>query len=232
LRGRAALLRPASRDSYDAASGLFHRALALDPGSVEAQSLLANVLVNRQLDFGSDWPEADIEQAEALSLRALAAAPRNPLAHFAKGQVLRVQGRLDEAISEYETALASDRNWVDALFALGQCKLFAGPIEEAIPLVEQAIRFSPRDPNMGVWCYQIGRVHLLQSRTDEAILWLEKARTANPELYYVHAWLASAYALNGETERAATELATARGLSANDRYTSIARLRAAPASHR
>jgi hypothetical protein len=67
---------------------------------------------------------------------------------------------------------------------------------------------------------------LLQSRTDEAILWLEKARSANLELQYVHAFLASAYALKGETERAAAELAEARRLVGDDRYSSIAHLKA------
>ncbi len=42
--------------------------------------------------------------------QALAASPRNPLAHFAKGQVLRAQNRCEEAIPEYETALALNRN--------------------------------------------------------------------------------------------------------------------------
>jgi Flp pilus assembly protein TadD len=69
-------------------------------------------------------------------------------------------------------------------------------------------------------------VHLLQFRTDEAILWQEKARAAMPERPDVHANLASAYALKGETERAAAELAEARRLSSDDRYTSIARLKA------
>ena len=69
-------------------------------------------------------------------------------------------------------------------------------------------------------------MHLLQSRTDEAIVWLEKARSANPEHPIVHAFLASAYALKGETERAAAELAEARRLSGDDRYSSIARLKA------
>ena len=41
-----------------------------------------------------------------------------------------------------------------------------------------------------------------------------------------HACLASAYALKGETERAAAELAEARRLSGDDRYSSIARLKA------
>ena len=67
-------------------------------------------------------------------------------------------------------------------------------------------------------------MHLLQSRTDEAIVWLEKARSANPELAAVHAVLASAYALKGETERAAAELAEARRLAGDDRFSSIARL--------
>jgi predicted Zn-dependent protease len=68
-------------------------------------------------------------------------------------------------------------------------------------------------------------VHLLQSRTSEAILWIEKARDANPGAAGPHAWLASAYALEGETERAATELAEARRLSGDRRYSSIAQFK-------
>jgi predicted Zn-dependent protease len=77
-----------------------------------------------------------------------------------------------------------------------------------------------------MWYNQIGCVHLLQSRTDEAIVWLEKARDATPGHPFPHAWLTSAYALRGEMERAAAELTEARRLSGNsDRYSSIARLR-------
>jgi tetratricopeptide (TPR) repeat protein len=54
--------------------------------------------------------------------------------------------RFAEAIPWYEMALASNRNWVSVLFAIGQCKLYSGSIEETILLVEQAIRLSPRDP--------------------------------------------------------------------------------------
>jgi predicted Zn-dependent protease len=77
-----------------------------------------------------------------------------------------------------------------------------------------------------MWYFRIGRVHLVQSRTDQAIVWLEKARSANPELPYVHSDLASAYALGGEIKRSAIELAEARRLSLDGRYSSIARLKA------
>ena len=43
----------------------------------------------------------------------------------------------------------------------------------------------------------------------------------------IHGDLASAYALAGETRRAAAELAEARRLSGDERYSSIARVKAA-----
>ena len=69
-------------------------------------------------------------------------------------------------------------------------------------------------------------MYLLQSRTDEAVIWLQKARNHTPEHPTIRGDLASAYALNSEAERAATELAEARRLSADDRYASITRLKA------
>jgi hypothetical protein len=53
---------------------------------------------------------------------------------------------------------------VHALANLGRCKIFIGPIDEAIPPQQQAIRLSPRDPSIGFWYYGIGQAHLLQSR--------------------------------------------------------------------
>jgi hypothetical protein len=59
---------------------------------------------------------------------------------------------------------------------------------------------------------RIGHVRLLQSRTDEAIAWFKKALIARPigRLKIIHLFLASAYALQGETELASSELAQAR----------------------
>jgi adenylate cyclase len=182
--------------------------------------------MSRVMDLMADSAAADMTRAEGLVGQALAASPRSPLAHFARGQVLRAQQRFEEAIPEYETAIALNRNWVNALHALGQCKLLAGSIEETIRLAEQAVRLSPRDPQLGIWYQQIGMVHLLQSRTDEAIIWLEKARNATPAHPGIRANLASACGLKGETERAAAELAEARRLVGGDLFSSIASLKA------
>jgi adenylate cyclase len=145
---------------------------------------------------------------------------------MAKGDVLRARGRWAEATDEYETVLAINRNDARALHVLADCRILTGSIEEAIPLEEQAIRLSPRDPRLGHFYFRIGQAHLLQSRTNEAILWLEKARSAVPELPFVYTLLASAYGLKGETERAAAELAEARGLRTDDRLSTIANVKA------
>jgi hypothetical protein len=68
-------------------------------------------------------------------------------------------------------------------------------------------------------------VHLLHHRVDDAIPWLEKARSANPEHSLPHAYLAAAFGLRGDGGGAG-ELAQARQLASDDRYSSIARLRA------
>jgi adenylate cyclase len=226
FRGRAARAKPPSRETRAEAISMFELALALDPQSVAAQSYLAMTLTARILDNMTDSASPDLARAEELAKQALAASPHNPLPHDAKGQVLRAQNRYDEAIPEYETAITFDRNWVRAYAHIGQCKLYTGSMEEAISLHEQAIRLSPRDPVIGTWYLQIGSVHLLQSRTDEAIVWFEKARNAVPAHSGIRAWLASAYALKGETERASAEFTEACTLSTDDRYSSITRLKA------
>ena len=227
LRARAArATKPPTRELFTEVISLLEHALVLDPQSADAKSHLSSVLTGRVLDVVSDTPTADIERAKELCEQALATSPRSPLAHYAMGNVLRAQARYGEAIPEYETVLGLDRNRAFAYFALGECKFFTGSLEETIPLVEHAIRLSPSESQGGVWYALVGRVHLLQSRTDEAVIWLERARNHTPVLSQVRSDLASAYALNGETERAAVELAEARRLAGDDRYSSIARFRA------
>jgi adenylate cyclase len=225
LRGRAALNKPSTPTSFADAIELFEKALALEPGSVDAQAFLATALSTRVLDQLTDSTEADLDRATLLIERALTISPRHPVAQFARAQTLRAQGRYEAAIPGYETAIALNPNWALASAALGQCRFLAGAIDEAIPAQEQAIRLSPRDPMINNWYWRIGMVHLLQSRIGEAISWLEKATNGNPGLAGPHAWLASAYALEGGDARAAIELAKARQLTGDSRYSSVTRFK-------
>ena len=212
LRGRAAVNKSRSLATLDEAIRWYERALAFDPASTEAQTQLAAALAYRIQDFVPESSDADIERAERLARQALMSSPRSARTHHSMAEVLRTQRRYAEAISQYEAALALDRNFVGALAAMGRCKTYIGPVDDAILAQERAIRLSPRDPGLWHWYFRIGEAHLLQSRVDQAIHWLEKALSGGPAMWYVHAWLAAACAHKGDLVRARAELAAAMAL--------------------
>lgn len=152
---------------------------------------MASELIGRVLNGTSTSSKADTDRAETMIGEALAAWPRSPMAHFVKAQILRAKRLCAEAIPEYEMVIASNRNFAGAYANLGQCKLSEGMIEETIPLEEKAIHLRPRDPLIGIWYSRIGVVHLLQSRIDDAVHWLEKACIATPAIPFHHIALAA-----------------------------------------
>lgn len=129
--------------------------MTLDPQSGDAKTFLAGALVNR---FGLfTRSSADLARAEKLIDEALAAGTGIAWAHY-EGTMLRAKGQWEDAISEFETARMLDRNMTGPLQGLGWCKLFTGSLDEVIPLAEEAIRLSPRDPAIGFRYLMVGFV--------------------------------------------------------------------------
>ncbi|HEX6440955.1 MAG TPA: tetratricopeptide repeat protein [Stellaceae bacterium] len=211
MRGRAELSKTVSKSSRDAAVGYFEQALTLDPNSVEAQVWLANALVSRVIDETSDNSSADMLRAGTLVEQALRSAPNNAMGYHTRGQLMRVQRRCDDAIPEYQAAIKLDPNLPHAYAWEADCKLKTGSTDGVISLLERAIQLSPQDPSIGPWYWRIGMVQVYRRQPDEAIKWLEKAQAAYAPRgpgsgYWVHGWLAAAYAMKGDSERAKTEL--------------------------
>jgi adenylate cyclase len=223
LRGRAVLARPISKQNTKQAQVLFARALALDPQSADAAAWLGATLMFGVTDELSDTPDEDLHRAEILVTQALEFSPNNALAHYVKGQVLFAQSRCAEAIPEYETAISLDRSRAPAYARLGWCKFLTGAVGAAIPYFEDAIHLGPHEPAIALWYGRMGIIYLLQSHTDEAISWLERANSENGQIGFVHAYLAAGYALKGEIDRAHSELAEAQRLSKT--YSSLASVR-------
>jgi TolB-like protein/class 3 adenylate cyclase/Tfp pilus assembly protein PilF len=230
LRGRATLNRGNGRENWAEAARLFEGALILDPSSTGAKTWLALAIIGPVLNGVVDPSGADLKRAGELIEQALIASPLDPLAHLAKGQLLRAQGRFADAIPEYEAVIESDRNQAVVYAILGWCKFAAGLADdEVVQLAEQAIRLNPRHPSVAIAYNLIASVRLYQSSPDpdEAIVWREKAVQIAPKHPWGHLGLAIDYGFKGDISRAAAELAEAQKLS--DRFSSISRFRASAA---
>src|SRR5262249_58715359 len=108
----------------------------------------------------------DLDRAQRLIDQAQLDAPRSPLLHFATAELLRAHGRCGEAMIEYETVLASDRDWFSALSPLGRCKIYLGQVDEGIALQQEVVRLSSPEDNLGITYWRLGEAYIRKSRPD------------------------------------------------------------------
>jgi class 3 adenylate cyclase/TolB-like protein/tetratricopeptide (TPR) repeat protein len=224
LRGWALYYRPASPPVRQAALQAFEQALELDSESIDGRIGIGTVLVDDLVLSFSKSREQDIARADQLLSEALERAPNRSMAQFAMGVLRRVQNRLSDSKIELETAIALDRNNARALQQLGLTLMWLGLPETAIPQIEKAIRLNPYDPNIASYYWALGSSNLVSGRIDDAASLLEKARAANPRLFFVHLWLAAPLALRGELDEAKNTLA--QSLKLRPEISSLARWRA------
>jgi len=199
------------------ARGFYERALALEPGNVEA--LVGSAWVN--FAIGANLlPDDRIERltaAEAAVTKALSLAPNHPKAHDVMGLVKIFTNRAAQGIAECERALALDRNLAQAHANGGIAKFFLGRGGETEAHMEQALRLSPRDTLVYIWSLYVGLAKFWQGADAEALVWLRRSLEANRNYPGAHFNLAAALALIGELDEAR---ATAQaGLALNPNFT-------------
>jgi TolB-like protein/DNA-binding winged helix-turn-helix (wHTH) protein len=209
MRAAALSLQPDSKENYRKTAELFERALQLDEHLPRALTGMANVLTSRVFDEFSETPEDDLRRADELVSRALAIDLNDAYAHHMKGNILRAQKHYDEAIVEYETAIALSPMNVGSRVHLARMKILIGEPAEAIPLLEQAMRINPRDPFAATTESRLGLANLLLGNTDEAIRWCKKAVLTDMNFFDAYRNLAAALALTGDNTAAQAVLAEA-----------------------
>jgi TolB-like protein/class 3 adenylate cyclase len=223
FRGMSAYNRGLTPDNLSEARKLFERALALDPGNVDAivgAALASIVLVGFHM---SDDRAARLAAAEALAVKALSIAPEKASAHLCLGVVQIYTNRAARGIAELERALAIDRNLAAAHAYIGLAKNFVGHGEESAGHIENALRLSPRDTAVYLWRCFNGSVKVFLAKDEEAVGELHRAIEANRNFSVGHFYLAVALAELGRLDEARLE--AKEGLSIDPTFT-IRRYRA------
>jgi tetratricopeptide (TPR) repeat protein len=187
----------------DAAFALCEQALAIDPNNVRAlKESGGKFLVLWQAGLSSD-PKGDLERAYELESKALALDPDWTELHSTKGNILRFQGRTEEAVPEDERALALDPSNVYALVNLGFDYGDLGEFDKGLEYFDKAIRVSPHDPFLAHIYGGKAWTNFGLKRYGQTIEAARQAIAAQPTggVQYIHAALIAALALAGhETE--------------------------------
>jgi TolB-like protein/class 3 adenylate cyclase/cytochrome c-type biogenesis protein CcmH/NrfG len=207
MRARARLYHGVSRANLVAAVQYYREALQLAPDDVWALAELADVLASNIASLWSEAPHEDFRQAKALAARALELDPSDAYCHHVVGVVLSLQGRVPEAIDEFEAAIRLNPNLHFAHSGLGFAKTLLGLGEEALQHFTHFIRLSPRDPFLFRGYYGIGLVQFLLRDDVRAIEMLRKAIGLSPNYSLAHLCLAAAHGMQGRVDDASAALA-------------------------
>ena len=202
FQGAAWLNKGPSPEYLAQARGCFERALALDPGNVEALVGTASIDAQRGAYFLADDRTARLTAAEATLTKVLSFAPNHAMAHYLLGLVQIFSNRAAQGIAQCEQALALDRNLAVAHGLIGAAKYFSGRSEETEPHTREALRLSPRDTSTYLWLHWVGNAKSQLGADEEAVIWFRRGIDANRNFAGGHFFLASALALLGRPDEA------------------------------
>jgi len=125
--------------------------------------------------------------------------------HIKRGIEYVEQGRLDEAIAEFEEAIKINPDDAKAHYNLGLTYDNQGRLDEAIAEYKEAIRLNPDDANAHL---NLGVAYADQGQLEEAIAEYQEAIRIHPDYANAHFNLGLAYREQGRTEEAIAEFET------------------------
>ena len=150
-------------------------------------------------------PRETIEKGIELAQKALAMDDSIALAHALLCRLYIDKREYDKAIAEGQRAVALNPGGWGVLGIYATCLTYAGRPEEAIPLLQKAIRLSPFGP---YYLYtNFGSALRMTGRFKEAVLAYKKANQLAPDRSDTDASLVVTYSMMGREKEARAEAA-------------------------
>jgi len=209
LRGQWHLYRFRADDNAEAQK-CFRGAIEIDPSFAAAYTGLAYTCHLAAIENFSDDPEVTIAAGIEAARRAVALDDKDAMAFSVLARILTM-GR------EYEAAITAGRMAVDlnptnaqVRFGYAFALMFSGHLEEAIRELDDAIRLSPRDPN--IWSFMTVRSWALCAlgHFQEAADFARRASEQPRSLLWPKLIIASSLGHLGKAKEAAKALAEFR----------------------
>ena len=207
LRARALIPKGTALAPLKQRETLLRQALALEPNNIEAMAGLSRALVY----LAQQWPEPSEREKVFLEGRDLALKvkeidPKDKDIYVSLYQFAIRHDDLAGAIENAEKILSLNPKDKTGYITLASALIPSGDSKKAIEVLNKGISLDPLNlhPN-NFWI--MGSAHLVLGDIDTAITWSLKASQVTPNDRSAWVRLAVAYAMKGESEKAAAAVA-------------------------
>jgi len=192
-------------------------ALAMCPEVPMAYLLMAYVHSNDYWLGSTGSAREAIDKAIELVQKAIATDDTLAEAHGLLGHLYTQKREYEKGIAEGERAVALNPGVANVLAYYATSLNFAGRSEEAIPLLQKAIRLNPNPVASFRNNYlTLGNAFLFTERYEEAVSVYKKAIERTPNFFWGHLMLAATYSEMGREKDAQAEAAEV--LSINPKF--------------
>ena len=200
MQGFALWYRGVTRENVVAARALFDRAVTMNPDSPRGWAGVHFTTTNLLLNGWVEDRAAALRRAEEAAANLERVDRDGSYAYSAKAFVLLSRREFPEMLRHTEEWAGRYRLPL-AFGAYGAALIVNGRFDEAVPVIERALRLGPRDPFRFEWQYRLATAHFGARRYELAREWSETAANTNPAAIYPPLHAAALYRL-GQMEEA------------------------------
>jgi DNA-binding winged helix-turn-helix (wHTH) protein/TolB-like protein len=204
MQGWGMFFRGVSRENVRAALPLFEQAVARDTGSLLGWG---GVAVLNGLGASTGWlPDRDaaVRRLEFATERLQELDAEHLYTLLAKAHVANIKRDYEAYALVARMAIERYPNHAPSYQTLASAVANLGRFDECIELTQRAIRISPRDPNLGIWNWQIGTCLFLRGDYKPAAAHARLAGQLSPSLPLPPLLLAASLARDGQADEART----------------------------
>jgi len=189
-----------NKEGFILARQKYEEAIELEPDYAAAHGGLACTYIV-PLWFGwEDSPEQALAKANEHTQRCLALDDTNAYAHAFLGALCLVQRQWDKAIAAGKRAVTLSPNSADILAMFAITLKSVGRVDEALSMIEKAIRLNPMPPEW--YLHELGTYYRLLGRYDEAIAILKKNLARGSHYLTSMINLTATYSMAGKLDQA------------------------------
>jgi TolB-like protein/DNA-binding winged helix-turn-helix (wHTH) protein len=186
-----------------AASGLFQRAVTLDPGFARAYAGLSFIHFQSAFMRYSNDIATEIGHARRFAERGVELDPLDPFVNFTMGRTYWLEGDLETSLGWLERSTTISPHYAQGIYARAWTEALANRAQEGRAHADLAMRLSPLDPLHYAMRATRAFTHMALGEDVEAAHWADRAARSPGAHVLIAMIAAAAHAMTQDTARAA-----------------------------